>query len=413
VTDAAHIAFFTYPAHSHLNPTLPVVAELVRRGHRVSYVVAEQYAAEVASTGADVVAYTSRAPRSWNEVAIPADVTGDDLAQATLLHLTDALCAADAAEPVFADDRPDLFVYDAFGYAAGRLLARQWNVPSALTCTTFVANERYSPYAKLVETGPAMDPGHPALVEYTERLTTALTTHGLGRLSIQDFTTAAEDLNLVFVPSEFQPEPDTFDDRFEFVGPCIGERGSDGDWRRPDGDDPVALVAMGSWAYENQVPFFRQCVEAFDGLPWHLVLAIGGVVHPDDLGPLPANVEVRRWVPQLSVLAEASAFVSHGGMNSVMESLSLGLPPLVVARTGEQALIGERVAELGLGRALPATEVTADSLRATVLDLADDRETWRRAAEFAARLAANDGAARAADRLEARTAAPGTRQSRS
>jgi MGT family glycosyltransferase len=399
-TRPAHIAFFTYPAHSHLNPTLPVVAELVRRGHRVSYVVAEQYAAEVAATGADVVGYTSMAPRSWNEVAIPAEVTGDDMAKATLLHLSDALCAVEAAEPVLAADRPDLIVYDAFGYAAGRLLARQWDVPSALTCTTFVANERYSPYAKLVETGPALDPGHPALVEYAERLTAALASHGLAHLSVPDFTTAAEDLNLVFVPEEFQPGADTFDDRFEFVGPCIGSRASDGDWRGPSDGLPVALVAMGSWAYENQVPFFRSCVEAFDGLPWHLVLAVGGVVREDDLRPLPSNVEIRAWVPQLSVLAGASAFVSHGGMNSVMESLSLGLPPLVVARTGEQELIGERVAELGLGRSLSAADLTADTLRATVLDLVADTRTRQRATEFAARLAANDGAARAADRLE-------------
>lgn len=398
----AHIAFLTYPAHSHLNPTLPVVAELVRRGHRVSYVVAEQYAAEVAAAGAKVIGYRSKAPKAWNEVAIPAEVTGHDMAVATLLHLSDALAAVEVAEPVLAEDRPDLFVYDAFGYAAGRLLARQWAVPSALTCTTFVANERFSPYAAMVETGPALDPAHPALVEYTERLTAALATHGLADLSIEDFTTAAEDLNLVFVPSDFQPASDTFDDRFEFVGPCIGAREVDGVWQRPADGLPVALVAMGSWAYENQAPFFRQCVEAFDGLPWHLVLAVGGVVREADLGPLPPNVQVKAWVPQLSVLAEASAFVSHGGMNSVMESLSLGLPPLVIPRTGEQALIGDRVAELGLGRTLASADVTAATLRSTLLDLADDQETRRRAGEFAARLAAGDGAARAADRLEAR-----------
>ena len=33
-----HLAFVSLPAHGHVNPALPVVAELVRRGWRVSYV---------------------------------------------------------------------------------------------------------------------------------------------------------------------------------------------------------------------------------------------------------------------------------------------------------------------------------------------------------------------------------------
>jgi hypothetical protein len=32
-----HIAFICLPAAGYVNPTLPVVAELVRRGHRVTY----------------------------------------------------------------------------------------------------------------------------------------------------------------------------------------------------------------------------------------------------------------------------------------------------------------------------------------------------------------------------------------
>ena len=33
----SRIVYFNIPAHGHVNPTLPVVAELVRRGEHVVY----------------------------------------------------------------------------------------------------------------------------------------------------------------------------------------------------------------------------------------------------------------------------------------------------------------------------------------------------------------------------------------
>ena len=47
-----HFAFICLPATGHVNPTLPVVAELVRRGHRVTYDTAAKYASAVESAGA-------------------------------------------------------------------------------------------------------------------------------------------------------------------------------------------------------------------------------------------------------------------------------------------------------------------------------------------------------------------------
>jgi UDP:flavonoid glycosyltransferase YjiC (YdhE family) len=48
--------FLPVPAHGHVNPSLAVAAELGRRGHQVTYVVAEEFREAVARTGADVVA---------------------------------------------------------------------------------------------------------------------------------------------------------------------------------------------------------------------------------------------------------------------------------------------------------------------------------------------------------------------
>ncbi|WP_328891813.1 macrolide family glycosyltransferase [Streptomyces sp. NBC_00316] len=400
-----HIAFFNYAAHGHVNPTLPVVAELVRRGNRVTYVVADQFADVVAATGAEVIGYESVVPKSWNTVAIPAKITGNDMAEAAVGHLTEAFAPLAEVEKRLGNDRPDLMVYDAFGYATGRLLARKWRLPSVMTATTFVVSETCNPYAGLAATMSPPDPGHPALARHRDLLRGTLDAHGLGDVSNEEFTDAAEERIIVFVAPEFQPGTETFDERYVFVGPCIGDRALQGTWRRPDDGRPVVLVALGSFGYENQAAFYRDALAALADLPWHVVMSLGGLVTPDDLGPLPPNVEAGPWVPQLSVLAHASAFVSHAGMGSTMEALSFGVPPVVVPRTGEQDLVAARVAELGLGRSIAPDELDAQVLRAAVLDLSEDQAVRGRVRELSASIAARRGPVLAADTIESRAAA--------
>lgn len=49
---AMHFAFVSIPAHGHVNPTLPLVAELVGRGHRVTYFTAADFEPRIRAAGA-------------------------------------------------------------------------------------------------------------------------------------------------------------------------------------------------------------------------------------------------------------------------------------------------------------------------------------------------------------------------
>ena len=57
-----HIVMIGVPAHGHMNPHLPVLAELVARGHRVEVTTPSGFAPAVAATGATVVPVTSVLP---------------------------------------------------------------------------------------------------------------------------------------------------------------------------------------------------------------------------------------------------------------------------------------------------------------------------------------------------------------
>src|SRR5215467_14749447 len=48
----AKVLFFNLPAHGHTNPTLPLVAELVRRGEHVIYYSSEAFRPAIEQAGA-------------------------------------------------------------------------------------------------------------------------------------------------------------------------------------------------------------------------------------------------------------------------------------------------------------------------------------------------------------------------
>src|SRR6266568_6262170 len=57
---------FGLPAHGQTNPTLPIVAELVRQGEQIIYYSTEEFRAPIEATGADFRAYGDAFP--FNEI---------------------------------------------------------------------------------------------------------------------------------------------------------------------------------------------------------------------------------------------------------------------------------------------------------------------------------------------------------
>lgn len=154
------------------------------------------------------------------------------------------------------------------------------------------------------------------------------------------------------------------------------------------------------WCANSCAAFYARCADAFGSGPCTVVLSVGQHVSLDALEPWPANFVVRRSVPQLQVLARAAAFVSHGGMNSVSESLSFGVPLVVVPQMGEQEIVGRRVEELGAGVLLPAAGATPAALSAAVSRVMCEPHFRRSALAIAGGFKACGGPAKGATAIE-------------
>ncbi|GAB3168819.1 macrolide-inactivating glycosyltransferase [Streptomyces incanus] len=393
MTSPAHIAMFSIAAHGHVNPSLEVIRELVARGHRVTYAIPPVLAGKVAGTGAEVKLWNSTLPGPDDD----PEAWGTTLLDNVEPFLDDAIQALPQLTKAYEGDTPDLVLHDITSYPA-RVLGHRWGVPVVSLSPNLVAWEGYEE-----EVGEPMWE-EPLRTErgraYYARFQAWLEENGI--TEHPDPFVGRPARSLVLIPKALQPNADRVDESaYTFVGACQGDRGAEGEWQRPAGARKVVLVSLGS-SFTKQPGFYRECVKAFGDLPgWHLVLQIGKHVDPAELGAVPANVEVRSWMPQLAVLKQADLFVTHAGAGGSQEGLATATPMIAVPQAVDQFGNADMLQALGVARHLPTEEATAETLRTAALDLTGDPEVARQLEEIQAGMAQEGGTRRAADLIEA------------
>lgn len=386
----AHIAMVGVPIVSHILHSLALIRELVARGHRVTYANDPFAADRIESAGAELVPCTSTLPVADN------DWPADPIAAASLF-LDDAVQALPQLRAAYDDDPADLYLYD-IGAHAARALAEAQGRPLVQLSPTFVG---WDGYQEEVAAHLRKLPGADA---YRDRFARWLADCGATTTDVDTFS-GPPARALALIPRAMQPHADRVDtDTVTFVGPCFDTRADTDGWTRPAAADNVLLISLGS-AYTRQPAFYRQCIAAFGDLPgWHVVLQIGKFVDESELGEVPANIEVCDWVPQLAVLKQADAFITHAGAGGSQEGLATGTPMVAVPQAVDQFGNADMLVSLGVARRIDTEDATADALRAAVLGLLDDPGSTRRAEEIRLGMAAEGGTEQAADLIEAELA---------
>ncbi len=160
--------------------------------------------------------------------------------------------------------------------------------------------------------------------------------------------------------------------------------------RRAGEIERLLYAGFGAWHRGDDGPFLRRVIEAVGANPaWHLVLGLGGRGHPEDFEPVPDNVLLLRWAPQRPVLGAADAAVHHGGIGSVNDCLTEGVPMVVYPFTFlDQPGNAARIEFHGLGEVGSRHEDDAADVAARIERVLVDptpREAARRYAELVRR----------------------------
>jgi len=166
-------------------------------------------------------------------------------------------------------------------------------------------------------------------------------------------------------------------------------------WERLDGR-PLIYASLGTLQNKNP-ELFRCFAEACQGIEVQLVIA--GAT-PESLGALPENVLAVAYAPQLELLRRASLTLTHGGLNTVLDSLACGVPLLVIPLTYEQPAIAQRVRWVGAGEMLSPSRLHPWQLKADLGKLLADPTYATRAQHIAGAIRAAGGVRRAGDLIE-------------
>jgi MGT family glycosyltransferase len=370
------VAFLNIAMHGRVNPTLPVVAELVRRGHSVTYHTSPAFGAEIAAAGATVHLYPG------GDQPLPDPPTPLTLLEG-LARTTVRLLPAVLAD--LRRIRPDLIVHDS-ACPWGAVAARELGVPAVSSFTTFAFNRQA-----------------PSPTRFSAELLAAGYLRARWRLRhrglpLFDLGNLRQPLNLVYTSRAFQLGAEDLDGSYRFVGPSIGARPADPSFPAGRLRDPVLYASLGT-VFNADPRLLRTFATALAPLGGTVVVATGQT-DPAALGPLPASVIARRSVPQPEILARAALFITHGGMNSVNEAMYAGVPMLVVPQGADQPLVARRVVELGAGLSIRTEDGSVGVVRALAQRLLDTPRF--RAAARTLRAAQHEagGYQRATDELE-------------
>ena len=356
----AKYAFFSIPAYGHVLPTLPLVTELVSRGEQVTYYMKDEYKDSIEAAGAD-----------WRDFPSFITVMPDEEGERAIGDIIDSLHA----------EKTDFIIYDFF-FIWGSLLARALQIPAINVRSTY-ANNRHFSMSAIYQHRSHIWSGQSNELSATHFNVNALVQFArVGEiLNVPvpvsddpfDVFSANEALNIYMIPRTFQPYAETFGVSHVFVGSSILSRPSDREFpfEALDGR-PLLYIALGT-LFNNRADIFKTCIKAFGQTDWQVVLSRGRQSTPFALGPIPTNFLMVNYAPQLEVLGRASIFISHGGMNSTIESVMAGVPAIFIPQIAEQAINAENAEKFGLGIALNPETVTADQLRDAVERITNSR----------------------------------------
>ncbi|WP_211769396.1 nucleotide disphospho-sugar-binding domain-containing protein [Kutzneria sp. CA-103260] len=375
--------FASIPAWGHVYPVLAGLAELVRRGHRVSCLASTSFTREVGAI-AGVVPYDS-----------PMDGQAElsDLAAVLPLMLREVRASYAVLERIGRADRPDVIVSDVLAMS-GWVLGQVFGIPVIRTWPVFASNAEFSLHRNY-----GSRPDSPeAMAEFLAGVSAFLADIGLDSMSPRQFFESEAERNIALFPREIQPCGETFDTRFTFIRPCIrpAEQSPELDWLR--NAKPLAAISLGT-VFNEKIDFFRTCIDSVERLGWHAAAAIGGKIRPPEVGPVSDRVLLRTKLPMIDTLRHASVLVSHGGLTSTIEALANGVPVLIAPQIGEQRAVADSVETLGLGVRLPES-FTAAELADLIKTVVDDADVAHRVAEFQAKLRSERSGDEFADAVE-------------
>jgi MGT family glycosyltransferase len=416
------IVFFPEAAYGPTNNCVGIGDVLRRKGHRVAFIVEESFAGTLEAQGFEERLMRLGPPPEQEEAPgqfwkdfirdtapvfrKPTIEQLEGFVAPTMQALVDgARYVDDRLDEIIEELRPDVIVED-----------NVCSFPALLTCGV--------PWVRIASCNPAeiRDPavppafsgyptadraGWPAYVDEFRR--THETMHrefdefcrarGAPALPELEFIHESPFANLYLYPQEVdyvRSRPLTGWTNLE-----ANVRSTDAAWTLPelDADGPLVYLSLGSLGAADTA-LMQSLVDSLSGAPVRVIVSMGP--QHDELR-LAGNMTGAEFLPQTSILPLVDVVITHGGNNTVTESLYFGKPMVLLPLFWDQYDNAQRLHETGFGRRLDTYGHEPGELLRAIEELHRDGALRARLAAVSRRLQAAPGTSVAAAAVERAT----------
>ncbi len=410
----AHFALVCPPMHGHMNPMFSVARELARRGHRVSVAALADAAPRARAAGLD---FHPVGEREFPPGSI-AERTRElgRLRGLAGLRYTIGIIRRENAQQL--DELPALFRKLSVDATlidqvcpAGGTASDLAGLPWITVCNALMIEEepsvppvvlpwRYgrSAWARMRNRfghwmlGRALRPIRTDINAFRRR--GGLAPMHAGRNFSSPFATVSQ------APRSFDFPRERLLPTFHYAGPFVDPSAREAipfPFDRLDGR-PLVYASLGT--LQNQIASVFQCIAAACAdLPVQLVISLGRD-DADSSAAMPGDPIVVPYAPQLELLRRAALTVTHAGLNTVLESLSAGVPMVAIPMTNDQPGVAARLEFHGAGRVVAPKRLTVARLRDAIAAVLAERSYRDNAQALAQDIAATPGVRLAADLAE-------------
>jgi len=145
--------------------------------------------------------------------------------------------------------------------------------------------------------------------------------------------------------------------------------------------------------FNSNIPLFNKILEAIkllndkslkiDFFITDFVISAGNGIAKLKTKDMPNNIHLVKSVPQLEVLKRANLFVTHSGMNSMMETIYFGVPTICLPLAADQPLVANRATnDLDIGVYVDFVNMKPISLTNAIKEVLDDESFYYRAYKY-------------------------------
>ncbi|MFN4830767.1 MAG: glycosyltransferase [Pseudanabaena sp.] len=377
----AHIGLICVPATGHLNPMITLGYELKKRGHQVTVINVLDAKEKAKNAGLDFKVYAEHTcPLGFTPDSLVkmGELSGMDAFRYTIeLFQQGAIRMMKEGIDAVRNAHVDLLLIDQASFGASSV-AEYLEIPFiSVSCALMLNRDEFVPplnfgwiYSDSLWARLRNQIGYKLLDRLVKPIVETINEYRRS-WNLSPFIHANDAYSklaqICQQPVEFEFPRQQLPDCFHFTGSFhnpLSRATVDFPYEKLNGK-PLIYASMGT-IQNRLLSIFNQIAEACQDLDAQLIISLGGSAEPDSLPNFAGDPIVVKYAPQLEILQKAQLTITHAGLNTVLESLSCGVPMVAIPIANDQPGVASRIAWTETGVVIPVKKLTVPKLRNAV-----------------------------------------------